>query len=279
MFVFASFLTASLLMAAPVSQAPVSDRSTADALSKQLAGIYTNEEQVYFAKNAGDDAPPWLSLHIRQTKDGLVLSQTDLFSKPIKDDQAVSVEPGGDHTVLTVGNCARFFERNDDGWTYGAIQNRKLCRQDFQIVKIADEGLTLRLNDGSETTLTRARPVACWAAIPKEKKKADGSTDWHFAPKLTLHDQGGRVLAGGGDSGAEAVILRMRAVHWPPPSRNRPSMVLYIHKPDNPDSAVSYSWADIDASRIGINLRWMQASCTIQGAERGSEITAETFPG
>lgn len=78
---------------------------------------------------------------------------------------------------------------------------------------------------------------------------------------------------GGGDTGANEVILRMRAVYWPPPSTNHPSIVLYVHKPDDPDSAVSYGWADIDASRIGLNLRWMQASCTIEAVERSSRVT------
>ena len=103
--------------------------------------------------------------------------------------------------------------------------------------------------------------------------KEDGSTDWVFARDLELHDQGGRVTAGGGDSGAEPVTLRMRAVHWPAPSTNRPSLVLYVHKQD-PDRAESYSWADIDARRVGLNLRWMQASCTIddrQGSGKSSD--------
>ena len=42
---------------------------------------------------------------------------------------------------------------------------------------------------------------------------------------------------------------------------NNPSLVLYIHRPDQPDHAVSYSWADPKADRIGINLRWVQANC------------------
>ena len=79
---------------------------------------------------------------------------------------------------------------------------------------------------------------------------------------LKLHDQGGRVLFGGGDTGAPPVVLRMRNVVWPS-GPNKPSLVLYVHKPETPDRAESYSWADPEAKRIGINLRWMQASCTV----------------
>ena len=147
------------------------------------------------------------------------------------------------------------------------------------IRSISDDGIVLRLADGGETILKRARPVQCWAAAKKIEAKEDGSPDWLFAQKLELHDQGGRVMVGGGDTGAEPFILRMRAVYWPKPSTNRASMVLYVHKPENPNSAVSYSWADIDASRVGLNLRWMQASCTIVGAERESGVNTENFRG
>ena len=61
---------------------------------------------------------------------------------------------------------------------------------------------------------------------------------------------------------AAFLVLRLRSVAWPPPSRNRPSLVLYVHTLDEPNRAVSYSWADPAAQLIGINLRWVQASCT-----------------
>ena len=115
---------------------------------------------------------------------------------------------------------------------------------------------------GTLTILRRARDVTCWGSVPRIAKKGDGSDDWYFAAGLKLHDQGGRVQFGGGDTGAPPVVLRMRNVVWPT-GTNKPSLVLYVHKPESPDRAESYSWADPDAKRIGINLRWMQASCTI----------------
>jgi len=59
----------------------------------------------------------------------------------------------------------------------------------------------------------------------------------------------------------EKVGIKMRNVRWPY-GNNRPSLVLYAYRPDE-DRAVSYAWADPSAQRIGINLRWMQASCTL----------------
>ena len=117
--------------------------------------------------------------------------------------------------------------------------------------------------DGKTGLLRRARPVTCWSAIPKETKKADGSIDWFFAQNVKIHDQGGRAIIGKDVADVKPVVIRMRNVVWPS-GNNRPSLVLYIHTPDEPDKAVSYVWADPDAARIGINLRWMQASCTVE---------------
>ena len=111
----------------------------------------------------------------------------------------------------------------------------------------------------------KQRSATCWAASLKAKPKADGSEDWHFVRGLKLHDQDGRVAVPS-SAGSRPVVLRMRNVYWQE-GPNRPSLVLYVHTPDNLDRAVSYSWADPRATRVGINLRWMQASCTIDQAQ------------
>ncbi|TRW18045.1 hypothetical protein [Glacieibacterium frigidum] len=134
----------------------------------------------------------------------------------------------------------------------------------------AQSRLTLTFADGRTTQLRRGRPVTCWGSVPRAAKKADGSEDWLFERTLKLHDQGGRVAFGGGDTGAAPVVLRLRNVVWPS-GPNQPSLVLYVHKPGSPDIAESYSWADPSARRIGINLRWMQASCTIDKVNKDLE--------
>jgi hypothetical protein len=126
--------------------------------------------------------------------------------------------------------------------------------------------ITAKLGKDRKTMLRRARDVTCWGTAPKAQKKTDGSEDWYFVPGLKMHDQGGRVRFGGGTSGAPEVILRMRNVVWASGS-NRPSVVLYVHTPAEPERAVSYVWGDPDVGRLGINLRWMQASCTISKGE------------
>jgi hypothetical protein len=179
-------------------------------------GTYTNEEEVYFAKEAKTPAAPWTGIAV---DDAGVARFVDGFGKPVS----------------------------------GAVRHAAMTK---------DGKVALPVAGGATTILRRARPVTCWGSVPKFRKKPDGSNDWYFAAALKIHDQGGRVLFGGGDTGAPPVILRMRNVIWPT-GTNKPSLVLYVHKPENPDHAESYSWADPDAKRIGINLRWMQASCSI----------------
>lgn len=124
----------------------------------------------------------------------------------------------------------------------------------------ADGRMVLELAPGRVTTLRRGERWRCWVSLRRTQDKPDGGADWSFAANLAIHDQGGRVLAT--DPGAEGAVLRLRQVVWPPPSRNKPSLVLYVHRPDEPERAVSYSWADPQARLIGINLRWMQGSCS-----------------
>jgi len=111
---------------------------------------------------------------------------------------------------------------------------------------------------GSE--IRRARPFTCWVSVRKFAAKPDGTPAWTFAGGLASFDQGGRInIPGQGE--APDVSLRLRNVTWAQGSRNKPSLVLYVHK-DDPERAEGYSWASPDATLVGINLRWMQGSCT-----------------
>lgn len=133
---------------------------------------------------------------------------------------------------------------------------------------VRNEGgkIAMTTADGTATELRRGAAFRCWVSLRRTANKPDGSADWAFAPGLKLHDQGGRAAAS--DPGAPGVVIRLRQVIWPLPSTNKPSLVLYVHTPDEPDKSVSYAWADPAASLIGINLRWMQGSCSREGATR-----------
>jgi hypothetical protein len=224
------------LIGAPV--AAIADTIIGLSPAHPRPGIYSNEEQVYFAKEMDGLVPP------------LVFLQVDDKQK---------------QTVVDA---------------FG--QASSLHNEGVAIIAASDTGLTGRLADGSMLILRRARSATCWVAIKKDKPKPDGKEDWLFVRDIKLHDQGGRATVGGGDSGAKPLVVRMRNVIWPlkkdgTPATNKPSIVLYVHKPDQPDRAESYVWADPGAARIGINLRWMQASCGIDGAEPASKVSSQTL--
>jgi hypothetical protein len=231
-----------------------------------LIGDFTNEEQVYFDKEAGTAPPPWLGLRVVQKGGGFILDEVDAFGQKSGIERPFTIEKQGKRIVLRFGDCQRYFVK--DGAALVADDARGACTPETNVTRIAAEGITFGATAGQAQILRRARPVTCWAAVPKEAKKADGSVDWFFAQDVKIHDQGGRAVVGKDVAGLKPLIIRMRNVVWPAGNRNRPSLVLYVHTPDEPDKAVSYVWADPEAKRIGINLRWMQASCTVDGTEK-----------
>jgi hypothetical protein len=187
-----------------------------------IPGTYTNEEEVYFEKEAGRTPPPWIGVRVSRDDGKTEIAGVDAYGQPVK--------------------------------------------SSFEIAANTANTITAKFGKDGKTTLRLAREVTCWGTTPKAQKKADGSEDWYFVPGLKMHDQGGRVRFGGGTSGAPEVILRMRNVIWAS-GTNRPSVVLYVHTPADPERAVSYVWGDPDVGRLGVNLRWMQASCTISKGE------------
>lgn len=177
-------------------------------------GLYTNEEQVEFARDAGQIPPPWIGIL------------------------------AGDDSLTRVD-------------AYG----KKLDAPLPDIAQAGPDALEARTAEGQLLTFLRARSWRCWAAIPK----AGGG--WWGQQDIRLHDRGGRALLETDEPTPSRFILRMRNVVFPAPP-NQPSLVLYVHGED-PVRAISYAWAEPGAKRLGINLRTMQASCTLAGQEPG----------
>lgn len=101
----------------------------------------------------------------------------------------------------------------------------------------------------------KARHFSCWMAVKREKEEG-----WYFESKLMLHDQGGRVWLTTDEKEPITVGLKMRNVVWPY-GTNKPSLVIYAYR-EGEDKAVSYAWSEPTSKRVGLNLRWMQASCS-----------------
>lgn len=101
----------------------------------------------------------------------------------------------------------------------------------------------------------KARAFSCWVAV--KRQDAEG---WYFERGLKLHDQGGRFWLTTDEDKPQNIGLKMRNVVWPY-GTNQPSLVLYAYRED-PDKSVSYAWSEPTSKRVGLNLRWMQASCS-----------------
>ena len=186
------------------------------ALAAALAlqpGIYTNEEQVYFAGEGGKPKLQWLGL-------------------------AVGAD-GSARRVDAFGNAMS-----------GALPSAATPTVEGYDTTLGNETLHLQ----------RARAWTCWASVPRRALKND-KPDWWFKPGLALHDRGGRADVVTDETPPQHFTLRMRNVVWPS-GPNQPSVVLYVHD-DDPDRAIAYSWADPEAKRVGINLRTVQASCSL----------------
>lgn len=111
--------------------------------------------------------------------------------------------------------------------------------------------------------LKKARPFDCWISILRGAEHGDsgeGLNDWQFWPSVFAHDQGGEIRLATDETPSRDIRFLLRRVEWPTGTR-RPSLTLYVHEgADN--RAISYAWTEGDAERVGVNLRWVQASCT-----------------
>lgn len=151
-------------------------------------------------------------------------------------------------------SCADLFPRPAEG---GPLEITMTHSEDDFWVKV------VRGENEIESRLRRARPFECWTAILRGAEHGDsgeGMRDWDFRRGVKLHDQGGEAELMTDEETPRRVRLRLRNVDWPY-GTNRPSLTLYVLEGDS-DRAISYAWNEGGAERIGINLRWLQASCT-----------------
>ena len=100
----------------------------------------------------------------------------------------------------------------------------------------------------------KARRFECWVAIQQRDE------DWTFRQGVEVFDQGGLAWIDTDEDEPQRVGIKLRNVEWPY-GTNRPSLVLYAYR-ETVERAVSYAWAEPTAELLGINLRWMQGSCT-----------------
>jgi hypothetical protein len=231
-----------------------------------LPGTYTNEEQVSFWPADDRPAPQWAGLQIEAEGDGFRLRSVDPHGRLGAENQRMAVAVEGDRLAITTGRCTRLYAASGDGLE--AVASRGACRAPYAFHRFLPTGMVLRMANGGELDLRRARRFTCWAAVPRRAPKPDGATDWWGARGLALHDQGGRARLETDEPEPQRFELKMRNVVWPE-GPNQPSLVLYVFEPGS-EQAIAYSWADPGAQRVGINIRRLQASCSLDQKDRTS---------
>ena len=114
---------------------------------------------------------------------------------------------------------------------------------------------------GNETPdylkLNKARFFTCWMGVQNDEM----DSGWNFTSNQSIHDQGGEIWMTKTGSNPEKMAIRLRNVQWPY-GRGQDSLVIYALK-EGQDAAVSYAWGEYNAALAGINLRWLQAGCTL----------------
>lgn len=162
------------------------------------------------------------------------------------------------------GACVMHWTREDDHFRgrSGGACGPLLGAGERTLVATADAFL-VDAAAAPDLRLRRVRPFSCWVAVLRGARHGDdgaGRDDWLFRRDVLLHDQGGEARIMTDETPAREIRLRLRRVAWPF-GTNRPSLTLYVHEGAK-ERATSYVWGEFDATRLGINLRWLQASCT-----------------
>lgn len=218
-----------------------------------LPGEFDNAEQVFFAEEQGVPVPR--RLHARIAATGPHAFRISYFAandltKPVEERQVMaSVDTGAGGLKLASPGCDIRWTRRANQFA-GEVQPGSCGAKTLTRFMLSAEDLWL-----GDDRLRRAREWSCWMAVPREGKP----DSWFSAFNLKLSDQGGEVWVKTDDPVPREIGYRLRQVQWPA-GTNQDALTLYVLK--RGERAPGYAWASPDASRIGINLRWVQGSCS-----------------
>ena len=131
-----------------------------------------------------------------------------------------------------------------------------------------DGSRTFGREDQQYYKLARADVFKCWAAFKTDRTKENGEPEWDFFPNIRLHNQGDIASFTTTHESPQHYFIRLKETVFP--SGNRPDVLeIFVHEDTeqakkNYKQALSYTWTNADAGRLGLNLRWMQTSCSLQ---------------
>jgi hypothetical protein len=265
-----------------------------------LAGEYDNHSQVWAAGGAGDTLPPphvriviqpvddgaWSLWHIRLDAqpplqatwamqrrgagpDAVLLPHRASVATPAPADRFAAAE----WTPLDA--CALHATGEGGGFVADAAACALLApgigpAAALLPLAAAHAGDTLRLRlyadqaRGPEAHEEARRVVwfTGWAAVNGAGPTATATADdWHMDRTLALGSEGGRAALPWRDGSPSGYSLRLERLAY----RDGDVPVLKLSVVEDASGAVlAYAWANPEATRIGINLGWLQA-----GLERG----------
>lgn len=115
--------------------------------------------------------------------------------------------------------------------------------------------------DGVPHKLQRARVFECWTVLRKE-----GTEDqYDVARGIRVHDQGHTVpVKGPGEAPSRFSfdLARLRS------AESRIAVLRLAVLEQGKAQSLAYAWAEREAGRLGINLRWLQVGCRLQDDAR-----------
>ena len=238
-----------------------------------LPGFYSNANQAYFdGRRKVDDPQPRHNLLIEVAGDGfdITLSAPDgtVMSNQrwslAEDDQRRAVRmdiSDADGTPLCPlwwsRDAAQFSAEGDAECTEGIGSPAALALGEQQF------WWTSRGASDAAVKLHRARQFTCYADIPG----VGGGRDIPYTryDNLSLHDQGAETWFV--DKDGRNLGLRLFNVDWPINNYDgyftRDSLVIYVIEKldDGSTKEHGYAFTQPEAGRIGINLKWLLASC------------------
>lgn len=132
----------------------------------------------------------------------------------------------------------------------------------LRVVTVADQ-----VRGASASTLShRVRWFGGWSAINGQGSKATpDNNDWHVRRGLRLHSEGGRLPLLWRDSAESGYSLELARLIY----RESNAEVLRLAVIDDASGrTLSYVWANPEATRIGLNLGWLQVGLEIEATPR-----------
>jgi hypothetical protein len=98
-----------------------------------------------------------------------------------------------------------------------------------------------------------------WAAISREPKAEDHTGKYSFQGGIALHNEGDRVQINYDDGKPSGYWLELAQLTY---QETKTPILKLALVDEKTNKSVTYMWANTDATRIGMNLKWFQVGLT-----------------